>query len=118
MKFLKRIGLGIGVVLGLLGMVDLAVAQSMTGSLQTDRMTVLQVNKEAGQIYCLEADGRLRVVEFHNGAVPLIVTDKEQRADLRLLHAGDLIKVEGKDGRAHKIVVLRQAWAEQASPEQ
>jgi hypothetical protein len=82
-------------------------------------MTVLEVKAESGQIYCLEADGQLRVVEFQNGAVPLVIADGVQRADLRLLHAGDLIKVErAKDGRAHRIVVLRRASEEMTSPEQ
>ncbi len=93
-----------------------AVAQSLTDSIQAGRMTVLEIRKDTGQLYCLEANG-LRVVEFTNGAVPLVVTDTAQRADLSLLHAGDLIKVERKDGRASKITVLRPAWAEISSPE-
>ncbi len=93
-----------------------AFAESLTDRLQARRMTVLEVKKEAGQIYCLEASG-LRVVEFKNGAVPLVITDSGQQADLSLLHPGDLIKVERKDGRAQKIVILRHPWDEIASPE-
>ena len=95
-----------------------AFAQSLTDFLQVGRMTVLEVNHEAGQIYCLEADGTLRVVEFSKEATPLVVTDKEQRADLRILRAGDLIRVERKDGRAQKIMVLRRGSDEAATPEQ
>ncbi len=93
-----------------------AGAQSLTDSIQASRMIVLEVKKDAGQLYCLEGNG-LRVVELTNGAVPLVVTGTAQRADLGLLHPGDLIKVERKDGRAWKITVLRPAWAEIASPE-
>ena len=95
-----------------------AFAQSLTDFLQVGRMTVLEVKKDAGQIFCLEADGRIRVVEFNKEAAPLIVTDKEQRADLRLLRAGDLIRVERKDGQAQKITVLRRGSDEVTSPEQ
>ena len=115
MKLLKPIGLGIGVVLGLLGMVDLAVAQNMTESLQTDRMTVVEVNKAAGRIVCLNGEPRIVAHEVHNGA--LVVADDGQRADLGFLNVGDVIKAEIRDGRIHKIVVLRRAWAELASPE-
>ncbi len=95
-----------------------AFAQSLTDLLQTQRMTVLEVKKEAGRIYCLEADG-LRVVEFGNGApMPLVVTDTVQKGDLSLLRPGDVIKVESRNGRAHRITVLRRAADEIASPEQ
>ena len=91
-------------------------AQSLTDLVQTHRMTVLEVKKDAGQIYCLAADG-LRVVTFPNGNTPLVVTDTEQRADLGLLKPGDLIKVEAKDGQVSKIIVLRRGADETASPE-
>ncbi|GEM_PF-1095666 len=117
MKLLKRVGLVIGLMVGVLAGADLALAQSLTDSLQAGRMTLLEVNKETGKIYCLDADGKLRVVEFHNGDVPLIVADGARLADLRLLKAGDLIKVERTDERAHTIVVLRRAAEELASPE-
>ncbi len=119
MKLLICIWLVLGLVLGLVFVVDSAFAQNMTDSIQMGRMTVLEVNKEAGKIYCLEPDGRLRVVEFQNGPVPLIVRDRVQRADLSLLSVGDVIKVyRARDGRAQKIMVLRRASEEMASPEQ
>ncbi len=93
-----------------------AFAQGLTDLLQAHRMTVLEVKQNARQIYCLEADGRLRIVEFPDGATPLIVTDTERRADLSLLRAGDVIKVE-RNGRAPTITILRRAADDIASPE-
>ena len=81
-------------------------------------MTVLEANMATGQIHCIEADGRLRVVEFPNG-VPMVISNGVQRADLGLLSADDLIKVErAGDGQAHTIVVLRRGSDEITSPEQ
>lgn len=123
MKRVRGIRLGIGLVIGALGAVDLAGAQGLTDSvmsnaIQAGRMTVLQVEKNASRIYGLETDGRLRVVEFDKDALPQVVADGTARHDLGLLNAGDIIKVESKDGRAQKIAVLRHASDEIASPEQ
>ena len=57
------------------------------------------------------------MVTFDNGAAALVVTADGRRGGLGLLHAGDVVKVENKNGRAYKIVVLRSAWAELESPE-
>lgn len=94
-----------------------AFAQSLTDLLLAHRLTVLKVNTSAGQISCLDANGRLRVVELGNGALPLVVADGVQRADLNLLTSGDVIKVERDGGRASKVTVLRRASDEIASPE-
>lgn len=95
-----------------------AFAQSLADLLQVHRMTVLEVKKEAGQIYYLDANGSKKVVEFANGAeTPLVVTDTTRKADLSLLRPGDLVKVEMKNGLAHRIIVLRRGADEIASPE-
>jgi len=39
------------------------------------------------------------------------------RADFGLINPGDIIKVESNAGRAERIVVVRRAWWEYASPE-
>ncbi len=123
MQLFKRVGLGLLLLVGLLASVDGALAQqgtdsSLSNAIQADRMTVLEVNKAAGQIYCLEADGRLRVVEFPN-EVPMVISNGVRKADLGLLSAGDLIKVQrARNGQAHTIVVLRRGSDELTSPEQ
>jgi hypothetical protein len=47
----------------------------------------------------------------------LVVTEVEARADLGILNPGDIVKVEPAAGPVQKIVVLRRAWEEIASPE-
>lgn len=90
--------------------------ENLTGVIQTGRMTVLEVNKEAHQIVSLNSVGRVRVAEVSTKAV--VVTEDKKAADLALLNAGDLIQVEPRDGQIQRIVVLRRAWQETASPEQ
>jgi len=90
--------------------------ENLTGVIQTDRMTVLEVNKETHQIVSLNSVGRVRVAEVSTKAV--VVTEDKKAADLALLNAGDLIQVESRDGQIQRIVVLRRAWQETASPEQ
>lgn len=121
MKLSKLIAFPIVSVFGLLFMVDVAVAQYgadsvLSDSLQTDRMTVLEVDRAAGRIVCLNGTPERIVHELHNGA--LVITPEGPRADLRFLNAGDIIKAELRDGRIDTIVILRRASDELASPEQ
>jgi hypothetical protein len=90
--------------------------KNLTEVTQTGRMTVLKVNKEARQIVALNHVGRVRVAELSNKAV--VITEDKKAADLALLNAGDLIQVEPRDGQVQRILVLRRAWQETASPEQ
>lgn len=88
--------------------------QSLTDFLQASRLTVVEVNAEAGKVRVRDTADMCSDLTCHE---TLVVTDDEQKADLGLLNPGDIIKVEGQDGRAQKIVVLRRAWDEIASPE-
>ncbi len=90
------------------------MAQSLTDFLQVSRLTVVEVNKEAGRVRVRDAADVCSDLSCQ-GAV--VVTDEVQRADLELLNPGDIIKVEAREGHAQKIVVLRRAWDEIASPE-
>jgi len=90
--------------------------ENLTGVIQTDRMTVLEVDKGARHIVSVDSVGRVRVAEVSDKAV--VVTEDKAAADLALLNAGDLIQVEPRDGQIQRIVVLRRAWQEAASPEQ
>src|SRR5439155_336993 len=47
----------------------------------------------------------------------VVVAEGEMRADLALVNPGDIIKIEPAAGPAERIVVLRRAWEEIASPE-
>jgi len=90
------------------------MAQSLTDFLQTNRLTVVGINKEAGRVRVRDAADMCTDLTCQG---TVVVTDAEQKADLDLLNPGDIIKVETQDGRAQRIVVLRRAWDEIASPE-
>jgi len=91
------------------------MTQSLTDHIQTSRFVVVDVK---------HAEGRLRVrgeadvcTELACSAHILVVTDEDTKAGLDALNPGDIIKVEPADGRPERIVVLRRAWDELASPE-
>ncbi len=115
MKLLKRGGVGLVLLLGLLAWIDPAVAQNLTTAVQTDRMTVMEINKNARRIVCMTSRGRVYVHKVPNEA--LVVTDEKKTGDLAALNTGDIIKAELRNGRIQKIVVLRHAWHEASSPE-
>ncbi len=91
------------------------IPQNLTETVQTGRLTVLEVDKEARRLVSVNDRGRVRVAEVSNEAV--VVTADKKAADLALLTVGDLIRVEPSDGRIQRIVVLRHASHETASPE-
>jgi hypothetical protein len=116
MEILRRVGVGTVLAFGLLLPVDLAVAQDMTGAIQTGRMTVVEVNREARRIVCQNSRGRVSQLKVSNEAK--VVTDEKTTTDLALMNTGDVIKAELRAGQIQKIVVLRHAWHETTSPEQ
>ncbi|OLB05243.1 MAG: hypothetical protein DMD98_03845 [Candidatus Rokuibacteriota bacterium] len=91
------------------------MTQSLTDELQRSRLVVVEVKR---------AEGRLRVrgeadvcTELSCSAHIIVVTDEDARAGLDALNPGDIIKIEPTGGRPERIVVLRRAWDELASPE-
>lgn len=90
------------------------MAQSLTDLIQKSRLTVVAVDKEAGRLRVRD-DAEVCTDLACQGS--LVVTAEESRADLGLINPGDIIKVESKAGRPAKIVVVRRAWDEFASPE-
>jgi hypothetical protein len=115
MEFLRRVGVGAVLVCGLLLPVDVAVAQDMTGAIQTGRMTVVEINRQARRIVCMNSLGRVFEHKVTNEAK--VVTDEKTATDLALLNKGDVIKADLRGGRIQRIVVLRHAWDETTSPE-
>jgi len=110
MKLLRRGGVGLVFLLGLLSRIDPAVAEDMTTNIQTARMTVMEINKDARQIVCVNSQGRVHVHKVTNEAV--VITDDKKTTDLASLSTGDVIKAELRSGQIQKIVVLRHAWHE------
>lgn len=116
MKLLRRGGVGLVFLLGLLARIDPAVAEDMTTTIQTARMTVMEINRDARQIVCVNSQGRVHV---HNvTAKAVVISDDKKTADLASLSTGDVIKADLRSGQIQKIVVLRHAWHEAAGMEQ
>jgi hypothetical protein len=90
------------------------MAQSLTDLIQKSRLTVVAVDKGAGRLRVRD-DSETCTDLICQGS--LVVTEGESRADLGLINPGDIIKVESSAGRLEKIVVVRRAWEEYASPE-
>jgi orotate phosphoribosyltransferase len=116
MNLLKRGGVALVFLLGLVVRIDPAVAEDLTTSIQTGRMTVMEINKDARRIVCMNSQGRVQVHKVTNEAV--VVTDDKTTTGLASLDTGDVIKAELRSGRIQKIVVLRHAWHEAAGMEQ
>ena len=115
MDLMRRIGVGTVLVVGFLVPHGEALAQDLTAAIQTGRMTVVDVNREARRVVCMNSVGRVSEHRVTNGAQ--VVTEDKTAGDLALLNAGDVIRAELRAGRIQKIVVLRPAWNETASPE-
>lgn len=91
------------------------MTQSLTDWLQEHRLVVVAVDK---------AQGRLRVrgtkdvcSDLSCQGETVVVTDEGMTTDLDALNPGDIVKVEPAAGRPERIIVLRRAWEEWASPE-
>ena len=91
------------------------MTQSLTEWLQQSRLTVVAVDKGKGRVRVKDHADACTELSCHDRTV--VVSDNEMDGNLEELNPGDLIKVEFASGRADRIVVLRRAWEELASPE-
>lgn len=90
------------------------MTQGFTDWLQRSRLTVVDVDATRRRLRVRgEADA---CSEVACGESTLVLAD-EGSAGLEALNPGDIIKIEPANGRAERIVVLRRAWEEIASPE-
>jgi translation initiation factor IF-1 len=78
-----------------------AVAATLTERMQTERMTVLEVDRAAGRFKCAE----------HRRWMPVV------KKNLQDVHPGDIVRVEPTAGQPSRLVVLRAAADELSSPE-
>jgi hypothetical protein len=100
MVMMKRVSTILAII-SLSGSVAIAArAGTLTDLMQTSRMTVLQVDRANGRIFCAEHHKWMAVA----------------RADLTEVAAGDIVRVERGEGRAH-LTLVRTAAEELASPE-
>jgi hypothetical protein len=90
------------------------MTQSITERLQNTRLTVVEVDP---------AQRRLRVRGEADACSDItcgehtLVLSEEGQGGLEALHPGDIVKVEPAAARPERIVVVRRAWDEIASPE-
>jgi hypothetical protein len=91
------------------------MAQSLSEVIQQSRLTIVAVDKRRGGLRVRGAGDACTDLSCSDQV--LVVTDEETKADLDLLNPGDIVKIEPLAGPASKIVVVRRAWEEIASPE-
>jgi hypothetical protein len=90
------------------------MTQGFTDWLQTTRLTVVNVDVARGRLRVRgEADA---CSDLTCGQQTVVLTD-EGAAGLAALSPGDTIKIEPAAERPERIVVLRRAWDDTASPE-
>jgi hypothetical protein len=91
------------------------MTQTLTEWLQRSRLMVVEVDPVGHRLRVKDADERC--TELSCGERALVVFDEGAHADLTALYPGDTIKMESTPGGADRIVVVRRAWEENASPE-
>ena len=111
------VALGIALTCGLFPAVDLAGAGGLTDSLQSERMTVVEVNATHGQIVCVNGNPEKRIVLRAAGGVS-VISEAGQKGGLGSLNPGDTIKADVRHGQTREIMILRRAWAETGASEE
>jgi len=91
------------------------MAQSLSELIQQSRVVVVEVDKSRGRLRVRGAADACTDLSCSEQA--LVVTVGEAEADLDLLNPGDIVKIEPGAGSVERIVVVRRAWEEIASPE-
>jgi hypothetical protein len=90
------------------------MTQNFTERLQATRLTVIEVDRARGRLRVRgEADA---CSEIACSEQTLVLTD-EAESGLEALQPGDIVKVEPAGTRPERIVIVRRAWDETASPE-
>jgi len=79
-------------------------------------MTVMEINRDARQIVCVNSQGRFTVHKVTAKAVSSATTRRPPT--WRRFSTGDVIKADLRSGQIREIVVLRHAWHEAAGMEQ
>jgi hypothetical protein len=88
---------------------------SFTESLQRDRHIVVSVDATRGTVRIKNAAEAC--TDLSCSEQTLVVSDQGTGADLAMLNAGDIVRLEGPGGRPARIVVVRRVWDELSSPE-
>jgi hypothetical protein len=91
------------------------MAHSITDALQQQRVIVVAVDAQNGRVRVKGATDICSDVSCTGQT--LICCDEGASPDLDTLNPGDVVKLEGPEGRPERIVVVRRAWDELTSPE-
>jgi hypothetical protein len=91
------------------------MAQSLSERIQQSRVVIVEVDTSHRRLRVRGAADACTDLSCSERA--LVVTDGESEADLDLLNPGDIVKIEPGAGSVERIVVVRRAWEEIASPE-
>ena len=86
---------------GILSLATSAALAGLTERMQSERMTVVQVDRARGRFLCAEHRRWTQVA----------------KADVANLATGDIVSVAGRDGQVARVRVVRKAAEELASPE-
>jgi hypothetical protein len=89
------------------------MTQSLTDWLQQSRLTVVMVDPERSRLR-VKGEG-CSDLACHEHTV--VVTEEGLEAPLGALNPGDVVRLDEVDGGVSRIVVLRRAWEQIASPE-
>jgi hypothetical protein len=89
---------------------------SLTDSLQQDRHIIVAVDPARKTIRVKSAADACTDLSCSEQTL-IVSDDADGRADLAVLNAGDIVKLEGPLDRPRRIVVVRRVWDELSSPE-
>ena len=91
------------------------MAESVTDALQQNRVIVVAVDTDRGHVRIKGSTDVCSVVSC--SADTLVCCDEGTSPNLDTLNPGDVVRLEGPEGRPERIVVVRRAWDELTSPE-
>lgn len=83
--------------------------------LQDSRLVIVSVDPDRQQLRVRGAQDACSELSCGQGTI--VEADDETSETLHTLNPGDIVKLESTDSGATRIVVLRRAWEEYASPE-
>jgi len=91
------------------------MAQNLSESLQSDRLTVVEVLKEAGRIRVKGPSDAC--TDSSCGAEVAVEATEGPTGGLEALHPGDIVRLEPGPQGGQRILVVRRVWDELTSPE-
>jgi xanthine dehydrogenase iron-sulfur cluster and FAD-binding subunit A len=93
----------------------MSLAPRPTEWLQDTRLVIVSVDPDRQQVRI--RGSRDACSDLRCGEDTVVVADDQSDGTLHTLNPGDIVKLESSDSGTTRIVVLRRAWEEYASPE-